>query len=145
MKLPRRESDPVVEMLANTPIWTGLSKQDLKSIVSASHERRYDAGKVIVGKGESGVGFYLILDGSVEVKSGGSTLSTLGPGQFFGEMAVLDDKPRSADVISVSPSRCLLLTAWSFRALISNHPKIALHMLRECIRRLRDTDKSFSE
>ena len=145
MKLSRRESDPVVEMLGKTPIWSGLSKEDLNSIVKVSHERRYDAGKVIVRKGESGVGFYLILDGSVEVKSGESTLSTLGPGQFFGEMSVLDDQPRSADVISVSTSRCLVLTAWSFKTLISNHPRIAVHMLREFVRRLRDTNKSFSE
>jgi CRP-like cAMP-binding protein len=100
---------------------------------------------VIVKKGERGVGFYLILDGSVEVKSGEIVLSKLGPGQFFGEMSIIDDEPRSADVITVEPSRCLVLTAWAFESLLSNHPKIALKMLREFVRRLRHTDKAFSE
>jgi CRP-like cAMP-binding protein len=145
MKLLRRESHPVVEMLSRTPIWSGLSNQDLNSIVGRAKDSRYNAGEIIVKKGESGVGFYLILDGSVEVKLGETVLSKLGPGQFFGEMSVIDDQPRSADVIAVEPSRCLVLTAWSFEALISNHPKIALKMLRESVRRLRDTDKAFSE
>jgi CRP-like cAMP-binding protein len=145
MKLLRKESHPVVEMLGRTAIWNGLSNQDLNSIVRSAKDLRYNAGEVIVKKGESGVGFYLILDGSVEVKSGESVLSKLGPGQFFGEMSVIDDEPRSADVITVEPSRCLVLSAWAFESLVSNHPKIALKMLRELVRRLRHTDKAFSE
>jgi len=145
MKLLRKESHPVVEMLGRTPIWNGLSSQDLNSIVRSAKDLRYNAGEVIVKKGERGVGFYLILDGSVEVKLGEIVLSKLGPGQFFGEMSIIDDEPRSADVITVEPSRCLVLTAWAFESLLSNHPKIALKMLREFVRRLRDTDKAFSE
>jgi CRP-like cAMP-binding protein len=145
MKLPRKETHPTVEMLNQIPIWSGLSNQDLHSIVRLAKDLRYDAGEVIVKKGESGVGFYLILDGSVEVKSGETLLSKLGRGQFFGEMSVLDDEPRSADVIAVEPSRCLALTPWGFEALVSNHPKIALKMLRELVRRLRETNKAFSE
>jgi CRP-like cAMP-binding protein len=145
MKLPGKETHPIVEMLNQIPIWSGLSNQDLHSIVRLAKDLRYDAGEVIVKKGESGVGFYLILDGSVEVKSGETLLSKLGRGQFFGEMSVLDDEPRSADVIAVEPSRCLALTPWGFEALVSNHPKIALKMLRELVRRLRETNKAFSE
>jgi CRP-like cAMP-binding protein len=145
MKLLRKESHPVVEMLGRTPIWNGLSNQDLNSIVRSAKDLRYNAGEVIIKKGESGVGFYLILDGSVEVKSGETVLSKLGPGQFFGEMSVIDDEPRSADVITVEPSRCLVLTAWSFDALISEHPKIAMKMLREFVRSLRGTDEAFGE
>jgi CRP-like cAMP-binding protein len=145
MKLPRKETHPIVEMLNQTPMWSGLSKQDLHSIVRSAKDLRYDAGQVIVKKDENGVGFYLILDGSVEVKSGETLLSKLGRGQFFGEMSLIDDEPRSADVIAVEPSRCLVLTPWGFEALVSNHPKIALKMLRELARRLRDTDKAFSE
>jgi len=145
MKLPRKETNPIVEMLNQTPIWSGLSTQDLHSIVRSAKDRRYDAGQAIVKKDESGVGFYLILDGTVEVKSGETLLTKLGRGQFFGEMTVIDDEPRSADVIAVEPSRCLVLTPWAFEALVSNHPKIALKMLRELVRRLRDTDKALSE
>ena len=145
MKLPSKETHPIVEMLNQTPMWSGLSSQDLHFIVRSAKDRRYDAGEVIVKKDERGVGFYLILDGSVEVKSGETSLSKLGRGQFFGEMSLIDDEPRTADVKAVEPSRCLVLTPWAFEALVSNHPKIALKMLRELVRRLRDTDKGFSE
>ena len=145
MKLPRKETNPIVEMLNQTPIWSGLSNQDLHSIVKSAKDLRYDAGQAIVKKDERGVGFYLILEGSVEVKSGETLLTKLGRGQFFGEMSVIDDEPRSADVTAVEPSRCLALTPWAFEALVSNHPKIALKMVRELVRRLRDTDRAFSE
>ena len=145
MKLRRTESDVVVEMLEKTPLWTGLSRQDLKMIVERSHMRKFESGSTIVRKGEGGVGFYMILDGAVEIRSDGRTLSKLGPGQFFGEMSVLDNQPRSADVVTVEPSRTLVLTAWSFNGLVSLRPKIALKMLQEFARRLRATDRALTE
>lgn len=145
MRLRRNESEPVVEMLQKTSLWAGLSKQDLKRIARLSKERRYESGETVVRKGEGGVGFYLILDGAVEVRSDGTTLSKLGPGQFFGEMSLLDDQPRSADVVVIEPARCLTLSAWSFKALISENPRVALKMLQELVRRLRTTDKALSD
>jgi CRP-like cAMP-binding protein len=132
-------------MLGKASIWSGLDKKDLKFIVKLSKERKYETGDAIVQKGESGVGFYLVLDGSVAIRSNGTTLSTLGPGQFFGEMSVIDNQPRSADVVATEPSRCLILSAWSFNALILKHPKIALKILQEFVRRLRSTDKALSD
>jgi len=145
MKLPGKETHPIVEMLSQTPMWSGLSSQDLHSIVKSAKDLSYDAGQIIVKRDERGVGFYLILEGSVEVKSGETLLSKLGRGQFFGEMSLIDDEPRSADVIAAEPSRCLVLTPWAFKSLVSDHPKIALKMLRELVRRLRDTNKTLSE
>ncbi len=134
-----------MEMLAKASLWSGLDKKDLKFIAKMSKEREYDAGSTIVEKGEGGVGFYLILNGLVEIKSNGTTLAKLGPGQFFGEMSVIDNQPRSANVVAVEPSKCLILSAWSFNALITEHPKIALKILQEFVRRLRDTNKALSE
>jgi len=114
-------------------------------VVKLSRERTFESGHTIVSKGEGGIGFYLILEGAVEVRSNKKTLSRLGPGQFFGEMSVLDNQPRSADVVAVERSRVLVLSAWSFRSLISDNPRIAFKMLQEFVRRLRDTDKSLSE
>ena len=145
MKLRRSENDAVIEMLEKAPLWSGLSKKELKSMVRVSRERRFESGDTIVKKGEGGVGFYLILDGTVEIRSDGNTLSKLGPGQFFGEMSVLDNQPRSADVVTVQPSRVLILTAWEFKGLISAKPRIALKMLQELVRRLRNTDLSLSD
>jgi CRP/FNR family cyclic AMP-dependent transcriptional regulator len=145
MKLQRSEKEPIIEMLQNTPLWSGLSDQDLKLIVKLSKERDFESGQTIVSKGEGGIGFYLILAGAVEVRLDGNVLSKLGPGQFFGEMSVLDNQPRSADVVAVEPSRVLILSAWSFKTLISDNPKIALKMLQEFVRRLRNTNKSLSD
>jgi CRP/FNR family cyclic AMP-dependent transcriptional regulator len=142
MKLHGEENEAVIAMLEKNPLWAGLDRKDLKAIVKASEERKFETGDVILGKGEGGVGFYLIVDGSVEVKSDSDILAKLGPGQFFGEMAVLDNQPRSADVVAAEPSRCFIVSEWSFKALISQNPKIALKMLQELVRRLRDTHKS---
>ena len=145
MKQRVTASDPIIEMLEKASLWSGLDRKDLKFIVQLSKERKYETGDVIVRKGEVTVGFYLILDGSVEIRSNGTTLSKLGPGQFFGEMSVVDNQPRSADVVAIEPSRCLVLTAWSFNALISKHPKIALKILQEFVRRLRETNKALTD
>ena len=145
MKLRRSENDAVVEMLEKAPLWSGLSEKELKSMVRVSKERKFESGDTIVKKGEGGVGFYLILEGTVEIRSDGNTLSKLGPGQFFGEMSVLDNQPRSADVVTVQPSRVLLLTAWEFKGLISANPRIALKMLQELVGRLRNADLSLSD
>jgi len=142
MKLHGEEKEAVIAMLEKNPLWAGLDKKDLEAIVKASDEKKFETGDIILGKGEGGVGFYLIMDGSVDVKSDSKILAKLGPGQFFGEMAVLDNQPRSADVVAAGPSRCFIISEWSFKALISQNPRIALRMLQELVRRLRDANKS---
>ena len=136
---------PLVEMLQRTPLWSSLNEKELKVIAEESKELNFDSGHVIVEKGATGVGFFLVLEGMVEVRSEGRVLSKLGPGQFFGEMSLLDDRPRSADVIAVEPSKCLGLTRWTFNGIVSHHPKIALKVMQELIRRLRETDQALSE
>ena len=145
MKSRKVAKDPVIEMLEKASLWSGLGRKDLKFIVKLSKERKYEAGDLIVQKGEGGVGFYLILDGSIEIRSNGTILSKLGPGQFFGEMSVIDNQPRSANVVAIEPSRCLVLSAWSFHALVTQHPNIALKILQEFVRRLRETNKALTD
>ena len=142
MKLHGEEKEAVIAMLEKNALWAGLDKKDLEAIVKASDEKKFETGDIILGKGEGGVGFYLIMDGAVDVKSDSKVLAKLGPGQFFGEMAVLDNQPRSADVVAAGPSRCFIISEWSFKALISQNPRIALRMLQELVRRLRDANKS---
>ena len=145
MKFLHSENDAVVDMLEKSPLWSGLSNQDFKAIVRMAKQQKFNSGDTIVRKGEEAVGFYLVLDGAVEIRSDGNTLSRLGPGQFFGEMSVVDAQPRSADVVAVEPSRVLLLSAWSFKSLVSDRPRIAVKMLQEFVRRLRNTDHALSE
>jgi CRP/FNR family cyclic AMP-dependent transcriptional regulator len=137
MKLRGSEANAIVEMLKKTSLWSGLTEKELKVIAGSFKELKYDSGEVIVRKGETGVGFYLIVDGLVEVRTDERVLSKLGPGQFFGEMSLLDGQPRSADVLALEPSRCLAMSLWSFRGIVSEHPKIVLKMLQEFVRRLR--------
>jgi CRP/FNR family cyclic AMP-dependent transcriptional regulator len=117
----------------------------LKVVARSFRELKYDTGVVIVRKGEAGVGFYLIADGTVEVRSDGRVLSKLGPGQYFGEMSILDGQPRSADVVTLEPVRCLALTPWSFKSLVTEHPRMALKLLQESVRRLRANTETTGE
>ena len=114
-------------------------------IARAFKELNYESGDFIVRKGERGIGFYLIADGTVEVRSDGRVLSKLGPGQFFGEMSLLDGQPRIADVVALEPSRCLALSSWNFNSIVSDYPKIALKMLQESVRRSRVNAQVLSE
>ena len=145
MKLLRSENDAVIDMLERSPLWTGIGKEDFKAIIKVAKQHKFENGDTIVKKGEEGTGCYLVLDGAVEIRSNGNTLSRLGPGQFFGEMSVVDAQPRSADVVAVEPSRVLVLSAWSFKSLVSERPRIAVKMLQEFVRRLRNTDRALSE
>jgi len=131
-----------VEMMAGVPYFDGLSEKTRKAIAGEGKVISYDAGKLIVGEGGAGVGFYLILDGKVEVRKGSKVLATLGKGQFFGEMSVIDGLPRSADVLAVAPTKCWVLVSWSFGGLLKAHPEIALPMLKELVKRLRSAQSS---
>jgi CRP/FNR family transcriptional regulator, cyclic AMP receptor protein len=131
-----------VGLLATVPYFEGLSDKTRKSVAKEGKVLTYDGGKVIVGEGGAGVGFYLILDGKVEVRKGGRVLATLGKGQFFGEMSVIDGLPRSADVVAVAPTKCWALSAWSFAGLVKAHPELALSMLKELVKRLRSTQST---
>jgi len=145
MKLRGSETSAIVEMLQKAPLWSGLTEKELKVIARAFKELKYENGDVIVRKGEAGIGFYLIVDGTVEVRTDGRVLSKLGPGQFFGEMSLLDGQPRSADVVALEQSRCLALTSWNFNSIVSDYPKIALKMLQESVRRSRISTQILSE
>ena len=145
MNMRSSNDNTVIEALSKAPLWAGLNIQDLKLIAKLSKERKYAAGDVIVKKGDLGVGFYLLVDGAVDIKSDGAILAKLGPGQFFGEMSLLDNQPRSADAIATEPSTCRIISVWSFKALISDNPRIAFKMLRELARRLRKTDTSLDK
>jgi len=129
-------------MLGSVPFFASLDGKRRKALASDGKELSYKSGDPVVGEGASGVGFYLILDGKVEVRKGDRVLATLGKGEFFGEMSLIDDQPRSADVIAVTSTRCWALSSWSFNALVKTNPEIALVMLKDLVKRLRAADNS---
>jgi CRP/FNR family transcriptional regulator, cyclic AMP receptor protein len=132
----------LASMLVAVPLFAGLDRKELEKIAESGREVSFEAGKKILQQGERGLAFLLILDGSVEVNKDGKRLAKLGKGQFFGEMTVIDDQPRSADVVAVEPTTCFGLTAWSFDAVIGSNPSIARQMMKELVRRLRQVENS---
>jgi CRP/FNR family transcriptional regulator, cyclic AMP receptor protein len=132
-------------MFESIPLFKSLSKEELKELANSSKETSFPSGTSIVKEGDAGLGFYLIVEGQALVKRNGKILSKLGRGNFFGEMSLFDDQPRSADVVAAEPTKCLVLLRWNFWALVSKNPQIARGLLKEMARRLRATNVSLSE
>ena len=105
-------------------------------------ENVHPAGTVIAREGDPGVGLFILLDGTAEVSIGGRKKATLGPGEFFGEIALLDGGPRTATVTAKTDVQLLGLTEWVFRGLMSEHPTIALKTLQQMAGRLRVATKA---
>jgi CRP/FNR family cyclic AMP-dependent transcriptional regulator len=134
------------DTLARAPLFSELSRRDLKRLASAAITRNYKQGETIVKEGENAVAFYLINTGRVHVVRGlGSArekvLATLGPSDFFGEMALLDSYPRSASVRCLEDTECLVLSRWDFVAELRSNPHIAVQMLPILSRRLRQVSQ----
>jgi CRP/FNR family transcriptional regulator, cyclic AMP receptor protein len=134
-----------LRMLERVPIFSSLSERQLRKLASDFVERNIPEGATIVKQGEKGVGFFLILDGRVEVRRMERRLATLGPGQFFGEMALVGNEPRTADVVAVQPSRCLVLSQWEFWGFASDQPKLLRGIIEEMARRLSASNQALSE
>ena len=136
------ENQKIIETLKKTPIFAKTSNESLASLLKAAIQKTVPAGTKIVEKGQSGLGFYLILDGKADVMSGGKKLAEFSDGSFFGELSVIDGAPRTADVVAKTETTCLVVSQWAMRSLITTHPEIALSMLEEVARRLRVTDEA---
>jgi CRP-like cAMP-binding protein len=123
--------------LAKVWIFSKLERSDLQRIAKAVVPRTYKKGEMIVQEGERAVAFYAITSGKVEVTKGGTPLSTMGPGGSFGEMALLDGHPRSASLVAVEDTECLVMTRWDFSAELRTNPNMAAAMLPELSKRIR--------
>ena len=145
--MDKKANPQTAKMLAEVPLFAGLKGKQIKSVASAfARERSYDAGEVIEKEGGSAVAFYLITGGSVEVRKGEKLVTKLGRGQFFGEMALIDKQPRSATVVSAeSGPKALVMPLWNFKAAIETDPKIAMGVMKELARRLRETTNALTE
>jgi CRP/FNR family transcriptional regulator, cyclic AMP receptor protein len=132
-------------MMARAPIFSALTDRQLKSLAKVAKVVSFPAQARVVKQGEPGIGFYLILDGATEVRQGDRVLARLGPGQFFGEMTLLDEQPRSADVVAVQPSECAVLSRWEFWGFAKGEPEVLQGVLREMARRLREANRALSE
>ncbi len=135
----------VAARLGQAPIFASLTDKQLRALAKNTKTVAYPAGATIVKQGDPGIAFYLILGGEAEVRSAGRTLARLGPGQFFGEMTLVDEQPRSADVIALRPSECAVLSRWEFWGFAKGEPEVLQGVMKEMARRLRETNRALSE
>jgi len=132
----------VSAQLSKVPLFASCSKKELDTIAHAVKEVNHRAGTVIAREGEPGVGLFMISEGEATVTVGGSKKGKLGPGDFFGEIALLDGGPRTATVTAASDVKLFGLTEWMFRGLIAEHPSIAMKTLETVAGRLRSLTKA---
>jgi CRP/FNR family transcriptional regulator len=128
------------DALANVPIFAGVGRRELRRLADRMSDRTFAEGEVAVEEGRGGAGFWLIEDGDATVSIGGEVVRNLGPGEYFGEIALLDDGPRSATVTAATDLRCAGMAAWEFRPFVLEHPELALTMLQTLARRLREAE-----
>ncbi len=129
--------DRRTELLAGCNLFSGLGNDQLAAVAETATEVEFPAGRVIARQGEIGMGFFIVVDGEVRVIRDGALLATLGPGEFFGELSVLDGLPRIAQVVAELPTRCLAIASWDFERVLLDHPALTLSILRELAGRLR--------
>jgi CRP/FNR family cyclic AMP-dependent transcriptional regulator len=129
-----------VAALKRVSLFEDLDDRDLERLANEFKERSFPAGASVVSEGASGAAFFVITDGYATVTVHGEERATLGPGDHFGEIALLDEGVRSATVIAATELRCYGLTPWEFRPFVEEHPQVAWKLLQALARRLRTTD-----
>ena len=130
------------ELLAGCPLFKGIDQAGLASLAELATSVDFPVGRVIARQGEIGTGFFVVFTGAVRVVRDGAVVARLGPGEFFGELSVLDRMPRNASVIADQPTTCLALASWDFEKVLLQQPALALTILREVATRLREVTDS---
>jgi CRP-like cAMP-binding protein len=124
--------------LGSVPLFQGISEESMARLAAVTGEVDFEPGQFIVLQGQVGTGLFVIIEGSAKVVRGTDELALLGPNDFFGELAVIDQQPRNASVQAVERTRCLALASWDLLDLLESDPKLALNMIRAMVARIRD-------
>ncbi len=133
-------SDPFVDHLTTVPLFSALSKKDLQAVAKQSEDVKIPAGTAVVTEGAAGADFFVILDGQARVERHGKKVADLGPGGFFGDLALLDRAPRNASVIAETDMELAKLGQRAFDDLLEHVPGFAKKLLTGLARRLRAED-----
>ncbi|MEO8291498.1 MAG: cyclic nucleotide-binding domain-containing protein [Actinomycetota bacterium] len=132
----------VAAELSKVPLFSGCSQRELQVVARAVREINHRAGTVIAREGEPGIGLFVVTEGTASVTIGGLKKGTIRPGEFFGEIALLDGGPRTATVTADTDVKLLGLTEWVFRGLVRQNPSIAIKTLQAMAARLRTATKA---
>jgi CRP/FNR family transcriptional regulator, cyclic AMP receptor protein len=126
-----------VEALQRVPLFADLDKREVEQIASSFKERRFSEGETVTREGSGGAAFYVIGSGEAKVSVGGKERTTLGPGDYFGEIALIDEGARAATITASSELVCYGLTLWEFRPLVQENAAIGWKLLQALAKMLR--------
>ncbi len=126
-----------VETLQKVPLFAGLDRRELEQIADSMQERRFAAGSTVTQEGAGGAGFFVIEEGTAEVTVGGQARRTIGPGEYFGEIALLTGSERTATITATTDMLCYGMTSWDFRPLVESNSTIAWKLLTAMAEKLR--------
>jgi CRP/FNR family cyclic AMP-dependent transcriptional regulator len=132
---------PPVDVLRRVPLFSDLEPRELERIAGQFKERQFDAGQTVATEGAGGAGFFVIDEGEARVSVGGKDRARLGPGDYFGEIALIDEGARSATITAETPLRCYGMTFWDFRPLVQENASIAWKLLQATARMLRAAER----
>ena len=132
---------PSADTIANVPLFSDLEPRELERIADSFKERRYGAGETIASEGKSGAGFFVIGEGTASVTVGGDQRATLGPGDYFGEIALIDEGARTASLTAETDMVCYGMTFWEFRPIVESDSRIAWKILQALARKLRAAEQ----
>jgi CRP/FNR family transcriptional regulator len=117
------------DTLKKVPLFADLDRRELEQIASSMRERRFKAGDVMTQEGSGGVGFFVIEEGQADVSVGGDARGSIGPGDYFGEIALINESPRTATLTAKTDMVCYGMTPWDFRPLVEGNSAIAWKLL----------------
>jgi len=132
--------DKKVELLSGVPLFSGCSKKELRQIATIADEIDFRAGKTLTQQGAPGREFFVLLEGTVDIVRDGKKISELGAGQFFGELALISNIPRTATVTATSPIRALVVVDRDFRRLLKDDVNVAVKVLGTMAERMPPAD-----
>jgi CRP/FNR family transcriptional regulator, cyclic AMP receptor protein len=131
-----------IELLRRVPLFQGLDEKQLQTVSRNFTDRTFPAGRPITNEGGGGVGFFVIEDGEAVVSVGGEERRTLGPGDYFGEVALIDEGSRTATIEAKTDVKAYGLTPWQFRPLVEENASIAWPLLVSLAKRLREVESA---
>jgi CRP/FNR family transcriptional regulator, cyclic AMP receptor protein len=136
------KSKSPTDLLANVDLFADLSKSELRKVAAIAKPFTFVEGESVTEEGTPGGRFHVIVSGTAKVVGGGRTRATVGPGEYFGELSLIDGEPRSASVIALEPLQTLSIAEWNLRPLLKSQATISYKMLVVLARRARSVMKS---
>jgi CRP-like cAMP-binding protein len=128
-----------IDLIRRAPLFSACSKKELAEVAAIADELDLPQGKVLIKEGGQGREFFVLIDGTADVIQNGKKINTMGPGDFFGEIALVAKTPRSATIEATSPVRALVINDRAFRALLERSPSIQLRVLQALAERVAQT------